>query len=262
MLVDSHCHLDRLKLSSYPKNSLEEAIQAAKARDISHMLCVCISEQNKNTVVHIAQRYPGIYASVGVHPSDVKGDVVSVDTLKEWASEDKVVAIGETGLDYYYAEESADAQKASFKNHLIAAAELDLPVIIHTRDARQDTLDLMDQYASRESAGVMHCFTESWDMAEKALAMGFYISISGIVTFKNAEELREVTRRIPSDRLLIETDSPYLAPVPYRGKPNEPKYVREVAEFVAELRDVSFEALAEQTTDNFFRLFNAAKREL
>ena len=257
MLVDSHCHLDRIDLTKY-EGGLSEAVATAKARGVGHMLCVCISEENKQAVVDIAQQFEGISASVGVHPSDVKGEVASVETLKKWADNKKVVAIGETGLDYYYTDEFAPQQQESFKNHLIAAGELELPVIVHTRDAREDTLKLIAEYGNTNSAGVLHCFTESWDMAKKAMDMNYYISISGIVTFKNATELRDVARQVPMDRLLVETDSPYLAPVPYRGKPNEPKYVREVAEFVAELKGVSYEALCEQTGKNFFTLFNKA----
>lgn len=256
MLVDSHCHLDRLKLDSY-SHGLDDAISAAYARGVFKMLCVCISEENKDQVLAIAQRYDNIVASVGVHPSDVNESVVSVDELIRWSCSDKVVALGETGLDYYYSAENAERQKQSFINHLHAGKQVGLPVIVHTRDAREDTIALMKEHASIESAGVMHCFTESWAMASDALDMNFYISISGIVTFKSAEALRDVARKIPLDRLLVETDSPYLAPVPYRGKPNEPKYVREVAEFIAQLRGITFEELAEATTNNFQRLFKA-----
>ncbi|SMF30712.1 TatD DNase family protein [Alteromonadaceae bacterium Bs31] len=254
MLVDSHCHLDRLKLGDSP-DGLKTAINAAKERGVSEMLCVCISEENKQAVLDIAQSYDGIYASVGVHPSDVGETVVSVSGLHNWAAADKVVALGETGLDYYYSAENAANQKDSFRNHLIAGAELGLPVIIHTRDAREDTLALMREHGSLDSAGVMHCFTESWEMASAALDLNFYISLSGIVTFKNASELRDVARKVPLDKLLVETDSPYLAPVPHRGKANEPKYVREVAEFIAELRGIPFEQLAEITSNNFAKLF-------
>ncbi len=257
MLVDSHCHLDRINLDKYD-NGLDGAVDAAKARGISHMLCVCISEENKAAVLDIAARFEEISASVGVHPSDVKDDVMSEETLLQWADAPKVVAIGETGLDYYYTGEFAQAQQESFINHLRVAKVRSLPVIVHTREAREDTIALIKTHGCRESAGVLHCFTESWEMAEKALDLNYYISISGIVTFKNATELKEVAKKIPADRLLVETDSPYLAPVPFRGKPNEPKYVREVAEYVAELRGESLESLAEQTSDNYFRLFSKA----
>jgi len=254
MLVDSHCHLDRLNLDLYP-DGLGGAVEAAKSRGVKQMLCVCISEENRQQVVEIAQQFDGIFASVGIHPSDVMASAVDVDTLCEWSKADKVVALGETGLDYYYSAEKADIQKLSFVNHLKAGAKTQLPVIIHTRDAREDTISLMKEHACGEAAGVMHCFTESWEMAEQALDLNFYISISGIVTFKNAEALRDVTRKIPLDRLLVETDSPYLAPVPFRGKPNEPKYVREVAEYIAELRGISLEKLASITSENFNNLF-------
>jgi len=257
MLVDSHCHLDRLDLSDYPEG-LDQAVAAARAQGVSHMLCVCISEANKQAVVDIANRYDGIFASVGIHPSDVSHDVTAVDTLVSWSREAKVVAIGETGLDYYYSGDSKDAQKKSFIHHLSAAKISQLPVIVHTRDARQDTIDLIRDHGCLDNAGVLHCFTESWDMASAALDLNYYISISGIVTFKNADNLRDVVRKVPLERLLVETDSPYLAPVPYRGKPNQPKYVREVAEYVAELKGVSFEALSRITADNFFTLFGRA----
>jgi len=256
MLVDSHCHLDRLNLERYPKG-LSDAIDAAHDRGVVKMLCVCISEHNKEQVLGIAQQYQNVFASVGVHPSDVTDTVVDVERLIEWGKADKVVAFGETGLDYYYSADKAALQKHSFGNHLIAGKQTGKPVIIHTREAREDTLQLMREHASTESSGVMHCFTETWEMAKAALDMNFYISISGIVTFKNADALREVVRKIPIEKLLLETDSPYLAPIPYRGKPNEPKYVREVAEYVAELRGISFEALAEITTNNFTALFRA-----
>lgn len=257
MLVDSHCHLDRLDLSRY-ENGLDDAIAAAKAQGVENMLCVCISEENKDQVVQIASKYPGLFCSVGTHPSDVTSKVVSVEELKEWAQAPRVVALGESGLDYYHNQDFVNIQKQSFINHLVAGGELELPIIVHTRNARQDTLDLIKEYGNQEAAGVLHCFTESWEMAKAAMDMNYYVSISGIVTFKNAEELRDVVRKMPLDRLLVETDSPYLAPVPYRGKPNEPKFVREVAQFVADLKGVSLEELAEMTTTNFYELFKKA----
>ncbi len=258
MLIDSHCHLDRLDLSKY-EGGLDDAVAAARERGVSHMLCVCISDENRIQVIDIAKTYDGLFASVGVHPSDVMEAPVSVQELETWAAEDKVVALGETGLDYHYSADKKDVQLQSFANHLIAGARTGLPVIVHTRDAREDTIAVIREYGCTETAGVMHCFTESWEMASQALDLGYYISLSGIVTFKNAEALREVAKQVPLDRLLVETDSPYLAPVPYRGKPNEPKYVREVATFIAELRGLSFEAVAEQTSENFFRLFSKAE---
>ena len=260
MFIDSHCHLDRLDLSRY-ENGLDGAVDAAADAGVTKMLCVCISEANKNDVVAIAEKYPQIYASVGVHPCDVNEKVFSIDVLKTWASESaKVVAIGETGLDYYHSTEFVSQQKHSFQNHLVAAGELDLPVIVHTRNAQEDTLALIREHGNAASSGVLHCFTESWDMASEALDMNYYISLSGIVTFKNALDLKDVAKKVPKDRLLIETDSPYLAPVPFRGKPNEPKYVAEVAQYIADLRGDSVYALAEYTTENFHRLFNRTNK--
>lgn len=258
MLVDSHCHLDRLSLEKY-NNQLDAAIEAALARDIQQLLCVGISVNNRQAVIDIAERYPAVVCSVGVHPLDVKEGLASPEQLVEWSQHPKVVALGESGLDYYYSKDDMHIQQESFACHLQAAKNAKLPVIVHTRDAREDTISLIKEYGCKNSAGVLHCFTESWEMAKQAMDLNYMISISGIVTFRNANELREVVKNIPLDRLLVETDSPYLAPVPFRGKPNEPKYVREVAEFIAELRGISFELLAEITTANFYRLFPKAK---
>jgi TatD DNase family protein len=254
MLVDSHCHLDRLEALS-----AAAALEAARARGVSRFLCVCINEANKAAVLDIARQHADVYASVGVHPCDVTDQVTAVESLCDWASADKVIALGETGLDYYHSQDAKTAQQQSFIHHLQAAKQLQLPVIVHTREAKADTLNLLDAHACRQQAGVMHCFTEDWAMAEAALALGFYISISGIVTFKNAQQVREVAQRVPLDRLLIETDSPYLAPIPYRGKPNQPAYVREVASCIADLRGITLDRLAAATTDNFLRLFSRAR---
>ncbi len=260
MLVDSHCHLDRLNLKHY-ENGLVDAIRAANEQGVSHMLCVCISDENRHAVTEIAAQFRNIFASVGVHPCDVNEDVVTRDQLVGWVnSAEKIVALGETGLDYYYSEALKFQQQESFANHLVVAGELGLPVIVHTRDARDDTIKLIRDYGKEESAGVLHCFTENWEMAKQALDLNYCISISGIVTFKNAEELREVVKKVPLDKLLVETDSPYLAPVPKRGKSNEPLFVTHVAKFVAELKGVSYEELCEITSDNFFRLFSKATR--
>ncbi len=257
MLVDSHCHLDRLKLDKY-QGDLSAALAAAQERGVGKMLCVGISVDNREAVMAIAEKFDDVVASVGVHPLDVERGLVTEQQLQDWGSHPKVVALGETGLDYYYSDESKAVQQESFATHLRAAANASLPVIVHTRDARQDTLDLIREFGGQESAGVLHCFTESWEMAAAAMDMNYYISLSGIVTFKNAEELREVARKMPLDRLLVETDSPYLAPVPYRGKPNEPAFVREVAEFIADLKGISFEKLCGITGENFHRLFHKA----
>jgi TatD DNase family protein len=238
------------------KQTLAELIHQARLRGVAGMLCVCISEENKNAVLAIAHEFPSVVASVGTHPSDVNDLPVSVETLVKWAGAPKVVALGETGLDYYHSVEFATAQQQSFANHLRAGRQLKLPVIIHTRQAQADTLRIMREYADFTSSGVMHCFTEDWDMAKAALDMNFYISISGIVTFKNASDLREVVKKVPLERLLIETDSPYLAPIPYRGKSNIPQYVREVADYIADLKGIHKEELYKTTSANYLRLFN------
>lgn len=268
MLVDSHCHLDRLKLdkldaanSFQSGGSLDQVIAEAHECGVKHMLCVGIDMNNAPTVKQIAEQYDTVYASVGVHPLDVE-NTASREELVAAAQHPKVVAIGETGLDYYYSEESKPVQQDSLILHLDVAKALDLPVIIHTRDAKEDTLALLEAHACKESAGVLHCFTEDWDMAQRAMELGFYISFSGIVTFKNAKALQEVALNMPLERMLVETDSPYLTPTPYRGKANFPKYTREVAEFIAVLRGESVEVIAEQTTENFFRLFSRARNML
>lgn len=257
MLIDSHCHLDRLDLAAHG-GSLDAALDAARAAGVGHFLCIGVSADNAATVKNLAERYPDVDCSVGVHPLDLgPGAEPALDWLLGELAHPKVVAIGETGLDYHYEPESAALQQASFRLHLDAARITGKPVIVHTREARADTLALLRE-AALPQAGVLHCFTEDWEMAKAALDIGFYISLSGIVTFRNAEALREVARQVPVDRLLVETDSPYLAPVPHRGKPNLPQYVREVAEYLAVLRGVSYETLAEQTSSNFKRLFPLA----
>ncbi|ARS49671.1 hydrolase TatD [Ectopseudomonas mendocina] len=257
MLIDSHCHLDRLDLAAHG-GSLDAALDAARAAGVGHFLCIGVSADNAATVKGLAERYADVDCSVGVHPLDLEpGAEPALDWLLGELAHPKVVAIGETGLDYHYEPESAALQQASFRLHLEAARITGKPVIVHTREARADTLALLRE-AALPQAGVLHCFTEDWEMAKAALDIGFYISLSGIVTFRNAEALREVARQVPADRLLVETDSPYLAPVPHRGKPNLPQYVREVAEYLAVLRGVSYESLAEQTSSNFKRLFPLA----
>ena len=258
MLTDSHCHLDRIDLTK-SDNRLATALAQAEARGVSRFLCVCISEANRQAVLDIAAAHDNVFASVGIHPCDVADTVIAPDTLQQWSRAPKVVALGESGLDYFHSIEHVAEQKQSFIHHLEVGAREGLPVIVHTRNAKEDTLALIAAHASREYSGVMHCFTEDWEMAKKAIDMNFYISISGIVTFKNADELREVVRKTPLEYLLVETDAPYLAPIPYRGKPNMPAYVREVAEYVAQLKGLSYEALAEQTTQNFLRLFSRAQ---
>ncbi|WP_444933425.1 TatD family hydrolase [Microbulbifer sp. JTAC008] len=257
MLVDSHCHLDRLKLDKFD-GDVDAVLDLARSRGVGKFLCVGISLENADAVVEIASRHEDVVCSVGVHPLDVDSGMADVERLVEMANQPNVVALGETGLDYYYSTDTQEIQQQSFIAHLKAAGQAELPVIVHTRDAREDTIALIKEYGNTNTAGVLHCFTESWDMAKAALDLNYYISLSGIVTFKNAEELRDVARKLPLNRLLVETDSPYLAPVPYRGKPNIPAYVREVAEFIADLRGIPYEELAEITSENFFRLFPRA----
>lgn len=258
MLIDSHCHLDRLNLDKHD-GKLTNIIDTATARGVEAMLCVAISVENREAVLKIAEEYDHIVASVGVHPLDIEKGLANCEQLIEWSQHPKIVALGESGLDYYYSEDSKEVQKESFIRHLQAGSEAQLPVIVHTRKAKEDTLSLIKEHGNLESAGVLHCFTEDWDMAKRALDLNYYISISGIVTFKNAEELRDVVRKTPIERLLVETDSPYLAPIPYRGKPNQPAYVREVAEFVADLRNISYEELTRITAENFFKLFSKSE---
>ncbi|TQV77429.1 TatD family deoxyribonuclease [Aliikangiella marina] len=254
MLVDSHCHLDRLDLSPFD-GSLDAALQAAREVGVNQFLCVAINVDNQADVLNIASQHEDVYASVGIHPLYTKGQQVDKTYLVEQAQHEKIVAIGETGLDYYYAQESKEEQLALFETHVIAAVESQKPLIIHTRDAREDTLKILADNQADKVGGVLHCFTESLEMALAAIEMGFYISFSGIVTFRNAAELREVAKVLPSDKILVETDSPYLTPVPFRGKPNSPRHVLDVAKCIAEIRDVSLQTIAQQTTDNFAQLF-------
>ncbi|GMG88282.1 TatD family hydrolase [Biformimicrobium ophioploci] len=258
MLVDTHCHLDALRLDKFD-GELPDVLALARERGIGKFLTISTGLKNIEPVKQIAAEHKDVYCSVGIHPLDVGDGTATCDELIAMAEAPKVVALGETGLDYYYSKDTVEVQQESFRAHLEAGKRTKLPVIVHTRDARDDTLRLLREHADPESAGVLHCFTETWEMAQAALDLNFYISISGIVTFRNAESLRDVVRKLPLERLLVETDSPYLAPVPYRGKANIPAYVKEVAEFVAELRGLSPEALAEITTENFHRLFPRAQ---
>jgi len=259
-LIDSHCHLDRLDLAKLD-GDLDAVLVAARRNDVTHMLCVCIDMDNFPAVLGLAQRYPQVFASVGVHPNEKDTRDPEVQELVALAQAAKVVAIGETGLDYFHGEGDLEWQRQRFRRHIRAARECGKPLIIHTRDAREDTISIMREEGAAEAGGVMHCFTEDWAMAEQAMELGFYISFSGIVTFRNAEPLREVARQVPLQRMLVETDAPYLTPVPYRGKSNQPAYVRYVAEHIAEIRGESLEDIARATTDNFFKLFQAAKTD-
>ena len=257
MLVDSHCHLDRLDFGKKHKD-ITDVLAKAGARGVSHLLCVSVTLEQFPAMLEAITPFPNVFASCGVHPLDQES-ALSPEQLRTLAADPRVVAIGETGLDYFYHPEHKAIQQAAFREHIRVARALNKPLIIHTRDAQEDTLAIMREEGAEAVGGVIHCFTEDWTMAEAALALGFYVSISGIVTFRNADRLRDVTRRLPADRLLIETDSPYLAPAPHRGVENEPAYVRDVAEYVAWLRNCSVEELAAVTSANFFRLFKLAQ---
>lgn len=257
MFVDSHCHLDRLKQSP---EALAETLQFARTRGVEHFLCVCVSVNDYDSMLETVKGFSDVSVSCGVHPLH-QDEACSYAELLEKAQRDEVVAIGETGLDYFYSPESKEVQLTSFVDHIKVANETRKPLIIHTRDAREDTINLLKEYKAPHTNGVLHCFTETLDMAQAAIDMDFYISISGIVTFNSADELREVVKAIPLTRLLIETDSPWLAPVPHRGKQNQPGYVVEVAEFIAELKGVTVEELARCTTENFYNLFSLTARK-
>jgi TatD DNase family protein len=225
---------------------------------VTHALCIGVNLPELPGVLQLAADHPNIYASVGVHPDYEDTPEPSIETLTELSRRDKVVAIGETGLDYFRVTGDLEWQRTRFRTHIRAARECGKPLVIHTRSAAADTLAIMREERAGEAGGVMHCFTESWEVARGALDLGFHISFSGIVTFKNAQEIKDVARRVPLDRMLIETDSPYLAPVPFRGKQNEPAYVRYVAEEIARLRDIPVEKVAAATSANFFRLFGVS----
>lgn len=255
-LTDSHCHLNFKPLH----DQLPQVLQSAKEQEVGYMLCVSVNMEHVDEVLAIAGSHPNIFASVGVHPDEQKGHEPSVDELVALAQGEKVVAIGETGLDYFRIKGDMTWQQERFRRHIRAAHASRKPLIVHTREAAADTMRILREEGANSAGGVMHCFTESWETAKSALDLGFYISFSGIVTFANAERLREVARQVPADRLLIETDSPYLAPVPKRGKTNEPAFLRHTAQFLAAQRDMSLEKLAEITTNNFFRLFRDARR--
>lgn len=257
MFVDSHCHLDRLDKS---KEALDEVVAQALQAKVQHMLCVAVSVKEFATMKQSVSHYPQVSMSCGVHPLHSE-DVCDYDDLLTHARLPDVVAVGETGLDYFYSQDTAKVQLDSFVDHIKVANEVKKPLIIHTRSAQEDTLKALRTHYDKNTGAVLHCFTESLEMAMAAIDMGIYISISGIVTFNSAKDLQETVKCIPLDKLLIETDSPWLAPVPFRGKKNEPKHVVEVAKFIANLRGISIEELAKQTTDNFYRLFTHVKRQ-
>ncbi len=253
-IIDSHCHLDALDYENLHQN-IDEVIEKAKARDVKHLLTIGVTlsrfEKQRDTLAH----RDDVSLACGVHPLDLEDEPFNYDRLLQLAAHPKVVAVGEIGLDYYYSADNKALQQEVFAQQVQAANVLNKPVIIHTRAAREDTIRILRENDAQKCGGVLHCFTENLEMAKQGLDLGFYISFSGIITFKNAEEIRAVARQVPLDRLLVETDSPYLAPVPYRGKQNQPAYVREVCEYVATLKGVSVEEFAQITTQNFERLF-------
>ncbi|WP_116964103.1 TatD family hydrolase [Fastidiosibacter lacustris] len=258
MLIDSHCHLNHLRLDD--GLTIEKVVQNAKSKGINKIISISTTLEEVQTIADTASAFQNVYYSVGVHPSETEGvQPVDAQTIIDYIDADKAhkcVAIGETGLDYFYNEpKSYQLQKQKFIAHVEAAKILKKPVIVHTRAAKEDTLSILKDYNIECCGGVLHCFTEDWDMANQALNMGMYISISGIVTFKNAQDVQEMAKKIPLDRLLVETDAPYLTPIPYRGKPNYPEYVYYVAEFLAKLRGEDFEEFCIVTKANTMKLF-------
>jgi TatD DNase family protein len=256
MLVDSHCHLDFPELRA----DLAGVLSRMNDNGVSHALTISTTLETFPAVREVAHAHANVWCSAGVHPDEQRdGREASLEELLAMGSDPRVVAIGETGLDYYRLTGDLEWQRERFRTHIRAARKLAKPLVIHTRASAEDTLRVMREEGAEEVGGVMHCFTETMEVAEGAMAMGFHISFSGIVTFKNAKDLKEVAKRVPAQRMLVETDSPYLAPVPHRGKPNQPAFVKHVAEEVAALRGVAVEDVARATTENFFRLFRHAR---
>lgn len=253
--IDSHCHINFPELAA----NMSDVLAQMRQNEVVSALCVSVNLADFPQVLALAEQYPHIFASVGVHPDYEGVEEPDVARLVGLAQHPKVIAIGETGLDYFRLKGDLEWQRARFRNHIRAARASSKPLIIHTREAAADTLRIMAEENAAEASGVMHCFTETWEVAEAALAMGFYISFSGIVTFKNAKQLKEVARRVPLERMLIETDAPYLAPVPHRGKLNQPAYVKHVAEEIALLRGIGVDEVGRRTTENFERLFKLEK---
>jgi len=254
MLVDSHCHLNFSELVQ----NMDQVLDHMHKQEVGHALCVSVTLDKFPEVLAIAEQYPNIFASVGVHPDYEDIQEPTLEELIRLADHPRVIAIGETGLDYFRLTGDLAWQRERFRIHIRAAKATGKPLIIHTRNAAEDTLRIMREEGAAEVGGVMHCFTESWEVAQAAIEMGFYISFSGIVTFKNAQALKQVAQLVPLDKILVETDSPYLAPIPFRGKTNQPGYVRHVAEEVARLRDIPMQQLIDATTVNFFTLFKHA----
>jgi TatD DNase family protein len=256
MLVDSHCHLDFPELRA----DLPGVLSRMGDNGVTHALTISTTLETFPAVREVAASAPNVWCSAGVHPDERRDNrEATLEDLLAMARDEKVVAIGETGLDYFRVEGDTEWQRERFRTHIRAARECGKPLVIHTRNAAEDTLRIMKEEGAEAAGGVMHCFTETWEVAEAAIGLGFHISFSGIVTFKNALALKEVARRVPLERMLVETDSPYLAPVPHRGKPNQPAWVKHVAEEIASLRGIAFEDVARRTTENFFTLFRDAR---
>ncbi|MFM8500705.1 MAG: TatD family hydrolase [Fluviibacter sp.] len=253
-LIDSHCHLDFDGLS----NRLPDVLAAMASNDVAGCMTIGVTLEEAPQVLAIAEAHEQVFASVGVHPEYADHQDPDVETLCALAQHPKVLAIGETGLDYHWHKDRPEWQRERFRVHIRAAKLLNKPLVIHTRESAEDTLAILKEEGASAVGGILHCFTESLAVAEEAIALGFYISISGIVSFKKAEQVHEVARSVPLDRLLVETDSPYLAPVPFRGKPNEPAFVRHVAEAIADLRQISYAEVAEASSRNFLKLFPAS----
>ena len=258
MFVDSHCHLDFPEFAT----ELPSVLERAKASGVGYLLCVSVNLNDYWEIIRLANKHWFMFASVGVHPNTecTVGGEPSIEQISELSEDTNVVAIGETGLDYYRSNGNLEWRRERFRTHIQAARHTQLPLIVHSRGAKVDTISVLKEQESADAQGVMHCFNEDWEMARSALDLGFYISFSGIVTFRNAEYLREIAKKVPDDRILVETDSPYLAPTPVRGKTNEPAFVRYTAKVLAEVRGQLPEVFSQNTTENFFRLFNKAKR--
>lgn len=255
MFIDSHCHLDCIDLKDH-KDSLSELMLEIENNGVEHMLCVCIDLYEFDKMYELVKDWQQVSVSAGMHPTHAVGDALSVEAILEYVKRDEVVAVGETGLDFFYQKDQPEWQKERFRHHIAAAKEVNKPVIVHTRDAGNETINIMAEESARDCGGVIHCFTEDWAFAKKALDQNFYISFSGIATFKTAEQIREVVRKVPEDRFLIETDSPYLAPVPKRGKQNQPGYVKYVAECIAKERKLSLEEVARISKENYYSFLN------
>lgn len=257
VLVDSHCHLDLMNPNHYG-GDVSVVLDNARSCGVEHVLNACVDLDAYAKIHHLAQKYPNVFISLGVHPNHRPEHEPTPLELAALANTSRVVAVGETGLDYYRSSGELEWQRARFRNHIAAAKAAGKPLIVHCRSAKEDVLQILEEEGADAVGGVMHCFAEDWETACRAVELNFCVSFSGIVTYKNTDTLQQVAMQMPLDRLLVETDSPYLAPVPYRGRPNQPAYVRIVAAKIAELRGVALEVIAEATTQNFFRLFRNA----